>query len=1029
MTATPEVTLSSLLFKNRKGGATLLSKRWNRKRFLMLIVITILSVLSTTAGGYTPAARAETSPSPSATPAASPKASPSPAASAAPTKTTKTTSAVEEFEPYYLDVVQGWKKQNLKPATTKVEIPGTKITGQFDVKTVTSGSYQGKNPVLIWKSDDESWIEYQVQVEQDGLYEMNVNYLPYQEKQYRRPINWAITLDGKFPFREARSIQLYRQWQDVTPIKKDKNGDDIRPTAKDISTWTTAPVRDNEGAYEMPLNWYLTKGTHTMRITSTDPVAIASITFGPPTTVDTYANVSQKYPKSDSAGNKQPILIEAEQMTSKSESSIQMTSDSDVRSVPKAQNSITFNSVGGSRWNQGNQEITWAFEVPESGRYKLALRAYQSFTSNKASFRAFTIDGKIPFSELVSYRFPYATSWQGTVIGDDKGKAYEFYLEKGKHTLSMRSTGSPVKQYMIEMEKSMTVLRTIGEDIQALTGGQKDTSRTWKVDRDLPGVTEQLQGVVDKLKEVSVNLEKVNGRKDQISQGIGSSVKDLEKILKNKDEIPNERDSITRIETNIATYMQQIDLEPLQLDQIYFVPADQPVPSLEAPFFSKMKGMIVNFFQTFRSKDKLSDLDEEAINVWVSRGRDYVNLVQTLADEQFTPETGKKVKVNILPNAQMLVLMNAAGISPDIVLGMGQEQTFDFALRGGLVDISKFPDFQTVKDRFSPGTWLSYYYDHGYYGVPETQSFQVLYYRKDILSRLGLEVPQTWQDVYSMLPVLQQNNLNFYMPPKEFIPYFYQNGTNFYNTEGTKTGLASAEAFKSFKMWTDMFNIYALDKSVSSFYQHFRVGDYPIGLDNYGLYLQLINAAPELNGRWGTALIPGTPQADGTISRWVGGGLTNAAIFKSSKKQDEAWQFLKWWTSADTQERYGIDLETFNGPAFRWNTANVEAFAKLPWPKSDLNVILDQWRWIKEIPNVPGGYFMGREMNNAWTRTVVDGMNYRNSLEIATVEIEREVKRKEKEFGIVDDSGNVLRPLDIPVVNEPWKGVDKFVNK
>ncbi|UUZ97527.1 extracellular solute-binding protein [Paenibacillus sp. P25] len=273
-------------------------------------------------------------------------------------------------------------------------------------------------------------------------------------------------------------------------------------------------------------------------------------------------------------------------------------------------------------------------------------------------------------------------------------------------------------------------------------------------------------------------------------------------------------------------------------------------------------------------------------------------------------------------------MSNAAGIQPDVALGLSQDLPVDYAIRNSIVDISKFPDFKELYNRYSPGSWLPFYYNQGYYAVPETQSFQVLYYRKDILSKMGLSLPDTWDDVYDMLPTLQQNYMNFYVNPKEYMMFIYQNQADFFNKEGSKTVLDSPEGFKAFRQWTDLFNIYALEREVPSFYQHFRKGVMPIGIADYNMYIQLSAAAPELNGRWGIAPIPGTKRPDGTVTRWAGGGQTSGVIFKASKKQEQAWEFLKWWDSADVQERYGSDLEAFNGVSFRWNTSNLEAFTK-----------------------------------------------------------------------------------------------------
>jgi ABC-type glycerol-3-phosphate transport system substrate-binding protein len=384
--------------------------------------------------------------------------------------------------------------------------------------------------------------------------------------------------------------------------------------------------------------------------------------------------------------------------------------------------------------------------------------------------------------------------------------------------------------------------------------------------------------------------------------------------------------------------------------------------------------------------------------------------------------------VNLLANPELLLMSNAADVQPDIALGLTQDLPVDLAIRGSLQNLSEFKGFDKLYEQFSPGSWLPLNYDGGYYGTPETQSFQVLFYREDILNRLGIKVPETWEEVYDILPTLQQNYMNFYINPKQFSQYFYQyNGVEFYEPDGLKTALDNPDAFQSFKQWTDLFNTYAIEKEVPSFYQHFRDGTMPIGISDYNMYVQLSAAAPELNDRWKIANIPGVKQPYGTISRWAGGGQRTGVIFKRSEKKEDAWKFLQWWLSADVQQQYGTDLEAINGVAFRWNTSNVQAFTRLPWKREDAEVILDQWRWYKDIPNVPGGYYLERELNNAWNRTVIGNMNYRASLEQAVRDINRELRRKQQEFGFIDADGNRLKELRIPVVDKPWEGIDRYV--
>src|SRR5690606_39091303 len=310
---------------------------------------------------------------------------------------------------------------------------------------------------------------------------------------------------------------------------------------------------------------------------------------------------------------------------------------------------------------------------------------------------------------------------------------------------------------------------------------------------------------------------------------------------------------------------------------------------------------------------------------------------------------------------------------------------------------------------YHPGMLLPFYHDGGYYALPETLSFKVLFYRKDILKQLGLAVPDTWDDVYDMLPTLLQNHYNFYIEPKDFATFFYQHGVELYAPGGLRTALSEPEAYEAFKKWTDLFQVYGLEKSVQSFYNQFRRGYLPVGVADFNQFLQLTVAAPELRGLWDIAPIPGTRNERGEVERWSGGipdgaqgqsrmagsSMTSIMMFERSdaRMRDAAWDFVQWYASAETQTEFGLNLESFKGEQFRWITANIEAFVRMPWRPEQLDVLLEQWRWYKDLPLVPGGYITARELNFAWIRTVLDGEVPRTALEDAVQEIDRELRR------------------------------------
>ena len=148
---------------------------------------------------------------------------------------------------------------------------------------------------------------------------------------------------------------------------------------------------------------------------------------------------------------------------------------------------------------------------------------------------------------------------------------------------------------------------------------------------------------------------------------------------------------------------------------------------------------------------------------------------------------------------------------PDIATSVWYTLPVNLASRGALVDLRQFPDFDEVASRFHPGALLSYHYIDGFYALPETQNFWVLFYRKDIADALGIELPDTWDDVIDILPTLQENGMNFYNPVSAgtgikalfvMAPFFYQQGAELFTSDGPYH-LITPEALAGFRLLTD----------------------------------------------------------------------------------------------------------------------------------------------------------------------------------------------------------------------------------
>ena len=232
-----------------------------------------------------------------------------------------------------------------------------------------------------------------------------------------------------------------------------------------------------------------------------------------------------------------------------------------------------------------------------------------------------------------------------------------------------------------------------------------------------------------------------------------------------------------------------------------------------------------------------------------------------------------------------------------------------------------------------------------------------------------------------------------------FLTHLYQRNGWLYNEEGSRTLLDSENAIKAFDVYTKFFTHYKTPK-VFDFVNRFRTGEMPIGFADYTNFNTLEVFAPEIRGLWGFALMPGIEQGDGSINRSVPTGTLASMIFSNTKNPELAWEFMKWWLSADTQLRFGRELESVMGAAARYPTANYDAFKRLSWGSEQMAVLDEQRSWTVGTPEVPGGYFVSRHIINATRRILIKGEDTRETVLDYCLTINSELEKKRKEFGL-----------------------------
>ena len=344
---------------------------------------------------------------------------------------------------------------------------------------------------------------------------------------------------------------------------------------------------------------------------------------------------------------------------------------------------------------------------------------------------------------------------------------------------------------------------------------------------------------------------------------------------------------------------------------------------------------------------------------------------------------------------------------------MDQATPVNYGMRHALYDLSAFDDLDEVLARFSESAVTPFRMGDKLYALPESQSYPMLFYRKDILAELGLSVPQTWQELTDLVAVLQKKYMVISLPTPAsttsggsttalngiFTSLLFQHGGKVYDDAGKTCLLDSRESVEAFIEWSELYTKYKVPVTTNAL-SYFRTGDAPIVIENFSFANSLAVGAPEIRGLWDLAPMPGTKQADGTVDRSCGTSLTACVIYENAKDPAACWSFLKWWTSADTQIAYGREIEALQGLSGRWLSANIEAKGKIGWNTATKTQIDAQFSWVRGVPEVAGGYYVGRSIDNAVKAVINTGVSPRETLLDYVGDIQQEIDYKRKELRI-----------------------------
>ena len=868
---------------------------------------------------------------------------------------------------------------------------------------------------------DGSEVTWKVDVPRAGLYNIRLEYLTTESRGV--DIEREVLINGELPFTGASTLTFSRLWTDEGEVKKDNQGNDIRPSQIEVFDKQTVYFRDDMGYQTEPYAFYFKEGENTLTLRAVnEPMIVCGITLTPIVKYVEYADYLAAQPETSMSeeGMTYSQVVQGEDAKLRSAPSLYPRYDrSSSKTVPYSVTNTILNYIGGDPWTHPGEWIEWEFSVPEDGYYNISVKARQMYQRGALSARTVYIDGEVPFKGLEAVTFSYNTKWEMRTLSDKEGNPYRFYLTKGTHKIRLEVTLGEMGPVLKRVEDSIFRLNQIYRKLLVLTGANPDRFRDYNLAKVYPEVIEAMDLESKRLYKIVDDVVATTGEKSDRAASALTLAVQLEQFVGMNERITESFGSFKDNITSLGTAMQNMSESKLDVDLILITGEKAEIPSVHENFFEsfahEVRSCVSSFFVDYNSLGNKYGDDDDVLDVWITTGRDQSTVLKTMVDDSFTAKSGIKVNIKLV-QADAILTAVVAGNGPDVVLSVSGWFAVNYAMRNAVEDLTQFDDYEAVTEPFESEIIRPLTYNNGkhvgVFGLPETQDFPVLFVRTDVMEELGLEIPKTWDELIAELPTIQGNSLSVAIPFPDIAvadtsvlnTLIYQHGGEIYDEDAKHTLIDSKEGVEAFKMYVSFYNDYGLP-TVFDFVSRFRSGEMPLGIASYATYNTLMVSAPEIRGLWTFTTIPGIRQEDGTINHTSHtAGLCCMMIKTDDEKvRNNAWEFMKWWVSEDTQVRFGREMESILGASARYQTANKHALRRLAWSNDQLAILEDQMEHTHGFPEIAGGYSTTRHMTNAIRRVITTKEDPRETVVTYARTINEEIRIKRREFNLPVD--------------------------
>jgi multiple sugar transport system substrate-binding protein len=401
-----------------------------------------------------------------------------------------------------------------------------------------------------------------------------------------------------------------------------------------------------------------------------------------------------------------------------------------------------------------------------------------------------------------------------------------------------------------------------------------------------------------------------------------------------------------------------------------------------------------------------AESDDTTLRFW-AMGREG-EVVQELVRDFERENPGVRVVVQQIPwtAAHEKLLTAYVGNSTPDVAQLGNTWIAEFVALRALEPVMATIDSTS----YFPGIWATNVIDGVAYGVPWYVDTRLLFYRRDLLARVGYsEMPGSWSEwrdaLVAIKRVVGDDAFPVFLPSNEFAPLValgLQAGSPLVGDGGTRGSFAEPEFRRAFDFYLGLYRDGLAppisNNEIANMYQEFGRGYITMLITGPWNLGEFRNRLPEdQQDAWATAPLPGPTGPESGVSLAGGSSLV---VFRHSPYRDAAWRLVEFLSRPDQQARFYRLTGDLPARLEAWSDSTLASDPRI-------RAFEQQLRRVVPTPKIPEWEMIANRLQESAERVVRGGATPDSAL----AALDREVTRLlEKRRWLLERDTRAARP-------------------